>query len=346
MYESNTQAVSDKLKSASSEVFNEELINDILSLVSTTTDTTVQVDTVVPVDGTVTPTAGTEIVFVTTSDTAVTNVTVNADVPAIFFQGKGGVNATIGSAANSANANSSAASADADAIERVVVGTAGADTITITDDKNTQVVVNDKDVVKAGNGHTVVVAAQGSSTVVGGEDTIVEVAGKEADFTVTVEGAHAKIVNTVTGVSVDMTGVNYVKLDGADALIFADNAKQAAVANVYHALLGRNADAGGLEFWFDRADEGVSLADIASGFLNAAEYSGDALTDFEFVNSVYQGLTGGSGNAAEAAEWFLKLSSGTATRADMVVALAEASVEPDAVGIVGTVTIIDGGTTA
>jgi len=118
MYDSNTQAVSDKLKAASSTVFSQDVINDILALVATSTDTKIVVDTVTPAaNGVVVPAAGTEIVFVTTSDTAVTNVTINANVPAIFFQGAGGVNATIGSPTPTADGNSSAANA-ADAIAR------------------------------------------------------------------------------------------------------------------------------------------------------------------------------------------------------------------------------------
>lgn len=339
MYDSNTQAVSDKLKAASSMVFSQDVINDILSLVATTTDTTVKVDTVSPVNGTVAPAAGTEIVFVTTSDTVLTNVTVNANVPAIFFQGAGGVNATIGSAPPSANGNSSAASS-ADAIARVVVGTAGADTITITDGKNTQIVAGDKDVIKAGSGHTVVVAAQGSSTVIGGADTIVEARGDEDDFTITFANGHAKIVNATTKVSVDLTGVQYVQLDNGQALIFAENAKQAAVANLYQAVFGRTAEFDGLDFWFEQADKGVSVKAIAQGFMASSEYKLGSLNNAQFVDALYQGLMGRGGEAAGAKFWTDALSAGV-SRADVIAAFAEAAATNGLeVTTVGSVTIV------
>lgn len=342
MYETNSQAVSEKLAATSSTVFSTELVNDILSLVATTTDTTVVVDTVTPAaNGIVTPAEGTEIVFVTTSDTALTDVTVNADVPAIFFQGAGGVNATIGSVPATASGNSSAATT-ADAIARIVVGTAGADTITITDGKNTQIVAGDKDVVKAGSGHTVVVAAQGASTVVGGTDTIVEAAGKEGDFTVTSANGHAKITNASTNVSVDMTGVNYVRLDNNDALIFAGNTKEAVVANLFQAVLGRTADASGLEYWFNQVDSGVSVKSIAQSLMASSEYTGTEQTDAAFVTSLYQEMMGRTADTAGNAFWLEMLSQGV-SRADVAVAFAEAAATNAAeVTVVGTVTIIDG----
>ena len=343
MYESNAQSISAALTSTSASVFNQDTIDSILSLVSSTTDTKVVVDTVAASDnGTVTAVAGTEVVFVTTSDTKLTNVAVNGDIPVVFFQGAGGVNATVGGKIQTANSNESAATGDSDVIERVVVGTAGADTITIADSKNTQVIAGDKDVVKAGNGHTVVVVAQGSSTVVGGDDTIVEASGKEADFKISVVDGHAKITNATTQVSVDMTGVQYVQLDNTDALIFAGNTKQAVVANLYQAVFGRTADAGGLEYWFDVADQGVSMQTIAQGFMSSSEYTGATQTNAQFLNTLYQELLGRNADDGGNAFWLEKLAEGV-SRADVAVAFADAaSTNAGEVTVVGSVTIIDG----
>lgn len=340
MYDSNTQAVSDKLKLASSTVFTQETIDSILSLVSTTTDAKVVVDTVSPAaNGIVTPAAGTEVVFVTTSDTALTKVTVMANTPAIFFQGAGGVDATIGDPPVSINAKQSAATAP-DAIQRVVVGTAGADTITVVDGKNTQIVAGDKDVIKAGSGHTVVVAAQGSSTVVGGAETIVQAKGDDDDFTITVANGHAKISNAATKVSVDLTGVQYVQLDNKQALIFAENAKQATVANLYQAVFGRTADFDGLDFWFEQADKGVSVKSIAQGFMATSEYKLGALNNAQFVDALYKGVMGRSGEAAGTKFWTDALTAGV-SRADVIVAFAEAAATSTTeVTIVGSVTIV------
>jgi len=341
MYDSNTQAISDKLAQASSTFFTQDTINSILSLISTGTDSSVKVDTVQPSsNGLVTVESGTNIVFVSTSDTQVTKVAVNADVPAIFFQGAGGVDASIGSQPSTADGNKAAASADPDAIVRVVVGTAGADTITITDAKNTQVVAGDKDVVKAGNGHTVVVAAEGSSTVVGGAETIVQAKGGDKDFTVSVENGHVKITNAATHVSVDMTGVQYVQLDNKEALIFADNATQATVANLYHAVFGRTAEFAGLEFWFQQADKGISLKAIAEGFMASSEYKLANTTDAQFIDALYHGVLGRSGEDAGNEFWTNVLEHGI-SRAEVIVAFADAAAtSANEATIVGSVTIV------
>lgn len=341
MYDTNATAISNQLKSTSATFFTDDTIASILDLISTPNNATIVANNVqASNNATISDAAGVDIVFVETSATERTNVNVTADIPAIFFQGAGGVNASIGAApAASATGNSSAATVAGQDIERVVVGTAGADTITIVDGKNTQVIAGDKDTVVAGSGWTHVVAAQGKSTVVGNDKTIVEATGAEADFTVATADGKAVIVNTKTGVSVELTDVNYVQLNGTDALIFADNAKEAAVANLYHALLGRNADAGGLEFWYDHAEGTTTLHTIASGFLESAEYTALDQDDAEFVAALYEGLFDRT-DATGTEYWLERLENG-ASRADVATAFAEASVDGNEVDIVGTVTIID-----
>ncbi len=340
MYDTNATAISNQLKATSAQFFSDETIASILDLLPASG--TVVADNVTAANNaTITPAAGVDVVFIETSPTQQTTVTVTGDVPAIFFQGNGGVDATIGTApAPDATGNSSAATVAGEEIARVVVGTAGADTITIADGVNTQVVAGDEDTVVAGSGHTLVIAAEGSSTVVGNDKTVVQAAGAEEDFVITTEDGKATIVNAATGVSVTMSDVDFVQLDGDDVLIFAANEKQAAVANLYHALLGRNADAGGLEFWYDHADGTTTLHTIASGFLESAEYTAKDQDDAEFVDALYAGLFGRPADAAGADYWLDRLEDG-ASRADVATAFAEASVDGAEVEIVGTVTIID-----
>lgn len=340
MYDTNATAISDKLKATSAQFFSDDTIQSILDLLPPSGN--VVADNVTGANNaTITPEAGVDIVFIETSNTEQTTLTVTGDTPAIFFQGNGGVDATIGTApAPSATGNSSAATVAGEEIARVVAGTAGADTITIADGVNTQVVAGDKDTVVAGSGWTHVVAAQGSSTVVGNDKTVVQAVGEEDDFVVTTADGKATIANATTGVSVTLTDVDFVQLDGGDALIFADNAKQAAVANLYHALLGRNADAGGLEFWYDHADGTTTLHTIASGFLESAEYMAKDQDDAEFIDALYLGLFGRAADTAGEAYWLDRLEDG-ASRADVATEFAEASVDGAEVDIVGSVTIID-----
>lgn len=342
MYDSNAQALSNALTATSTQVFNAATIEQILSLVSTPADTTVVVDTLTVANNTtISAGANVEVVFVNTSPTSLTNLTITGDTPVIMFQGAGGVNATVGTATpNTADAGSSLATVAGVEIERVVVGTAGADTITIADGKNTQVIAGDQDTVVAGTGQTVVVAAQGTSRVVGNDGTMIVTAGVEDDFSIITNNGQSKVTNTRTGVSVEFTDVDFVMLDGTDALIFADNADQAVVAHIYQALLSRTADAGGLDYWFDRVDAGATLDNIASGFLDAAEYTGDTQTNAQFVDALYDGLLDRDGDAAGSAFWIAQLAAGM-SRAEVAVDFVEAVMAGIETDIVGSVTIVD-----
>jgi len=317
MYDSNAQAVSNALTATSTEVFNAATIQQILSLVSSSTDTKVVVDsTTVANNATISGAAGVEVLFVNTAPNAVTNVTVTGDTPVVFFQGAGGVNATVGTApvANTAEAGASLATIAGVDIERVIVGTAGADTITIVDGKNTQVIAGDKDTVVAGTGQLVVNATQGTSKVVGNDETVIVTAGVEKDFTIITNNGMSKI--------------------------FADNADQAVVAHIYQALLGRTADAGGLDFWFDRADAGAALTSIAMGFMDAAEYTGETQTNAQFIDALYDGLLDRDGDAAGSAFWTAQLTAGM-SRAAVAVEFVESVMSGIETEIVGSVTIVD-----
>jgi len=339
MYESNAQAVGDALKAASTEVFNDETIAQILALVTTSTDSEITVETVTATNnGTVEAPAGTELLFVNVGNSGNT-VNVTGDASVIMFQGSGGVDASIGNV-STAEGGSSAATVAGDEIERFVVGTEAADTITIVDSKNTQIIAGDGDVINAGTGHTIVRAAQGDSTVNGGGNTVVHAAGDEEDFTVSVADGAATITNASTGVSVTLNDVNLVELDDGDALVFADNEDEAAVANLYHAVFGRNADYSGLDFWYDRVEDGISMQRIAQAFLDSEEYTGDTQTNAQFLDALYDNLLDRDGDATGTTFWTTQLESGV-SRADVLVAFAQASVDGTEVDVVGSVTILD-----
>lgn len=343
MYDTNQSAVTAALTAASTEVFNTETIESILSLVTTDTNTTIVADTVtVANNGTLAVAAGTEVAFVTVSGTAQTTVAVNSNIPVVLFQGNGGVDATFNAPAATGGKDAGGAQGAAgDAIERVIVGTAGADKITILDTKDTKVVVGGGDVVTAGDGRTVVVAAQGSSTVVGGDDTIVQATGGADDFTVEAKDGHALIANATNGVKVDITNVQFVQLDNNEALIFAANDEQAVVANLYQAVFGRTADEGGLDYWFDVVNAGSDIGHIAEVFMASTEYTGENQTNAEFIASLYENVLGRAGDTAGAAYWTAALAAGSA-RANVAAEFAEAALNPAEVSVVGSVTVVEG----
>lgn len=352
MYVEDQTTVSAELAEASSEVFSESTIESILALISTTEDPDINIDTLPAANNAViNPDAETELLFVQLSGTTPTTVTVTGNTEVIVFQGGGGVEATFNAVAP-AGARAEGAvvlaaepqAAEGDGIERVIVGTAEADEITILDDVATQVIAGDGDTILAGDGHTVVVAAQGSSTVFGGADTMVKAVGQDTDFTVTAAGGAATIVNSKTGVTVEISNAQYVALDDGDALIFAANEAEAAVANLYQAVLGRAADAEGLAFWFGALQQDQTTTAIAQGFLNSTEYGDPDLDNTEFITELYQNALGRAADTAGKAFWVAALDSG-ASRAGVVAEFARVAANHEDLnepGVVGSVTIVDG----
>jgi hypothetical protein len=353
MYDSDTSTVTTALQGSSTAVFTDDTINKILALTTSTGDSVIKIDNspTITANGNVTFAADTEVGFVavTGSDTA---LTITGNTSTIILGGSGSANLTVGNPNDTVVSGiavgepnpSAPQGAGSTGVQRVIVTTAQADKITIVDAKNTHVTANDGDTIVAGHGYDTVVAAEGDSTVEGGGHTIVQLTGADSDYTVTVDGGHAVVSNATTGQDIDVTKVQYVQLDNYDALVFAKNEKEAAVAHLYEALLGRDADFSGLEYWFALANKGTSLAAIADGFLKAAEYTNDDVSNADFIANLYTNALGRAGDTDGAAHWLNSLEHG-ATRAQVAAAFAEAAAnhaENGEATVVGSITIVDG----
>jgi hypothetical protein len=357
MYDTDSGSLSTALSNAG---FSSSLIDEILTLTTGSPSggggggvpgggsSTVSVETVSAGTGAVvTVSAGTDVLFVHGSDTTNTNLTVPGNVPVIVFEGNGGVTVIINGGTGSG---------------RVLVGSAGNDHITVADGTDTQIVLGTgHSTVTGGTGDDTIVAGHGNSTVAGGGGhDQVELGGTHSDYTIThgassVSGGsqpqagttgHVIVTNSTTGVTTDITGLQYVQLAGTDALIFAESTVEAGVASLYHAAFGRTGEFGGVEYWFDQAKAGASLHDIAVAFTNSAEFAADAaLTDAQFVAQLYQSTFGRTADAGGLTYWENALHSG-ASRADLltafasVAALNEAGTVHTEATIVGSVTIV------
>lgn len=335
MYEENSGGLTTALKEASSAVFTDAMIDQILSLTTTSSNTGVSLETVeVTTGGAVTVSAGTEVAYISAPAAPITV----ADVPVVLFQGTIGVDATF---------QGTGAAADPGIVDRVVVGTAGSDKIVIADQANSQIVIGAGDTVVAGAGFDTIVAGMGDSTVMGGEGyAIVQLGGNRSDYVVTVGDTGQAIVSG-GGSTTSITGIQYVALAGGDALILANDEVEAAVSTLYETTFGRAADAYGLEFWFRMARNGVSLNDIAEGFVNSAEYSavvGD-IADSTFVNNLFKQTYGHDASAEDLAAYQAKLDAGS-SRADLIEEFAAAAggliADGSGAEVVGSVTIIPG----
>lgn len=345
MYESDTSTVTDALKGANPVVFSDSTINDILALTTKTGDTTVHFDTARPdANGNVTVSSGAEVVLVGSSDTFQTTVKPPANAPVVIFQGRGGVIATL-------NDGVTVPSGDQTHVDRVVVGSSGGDKIIVADARNTSVILGSGDSsVQTGHGVDTVQAGLGNSTIVGGSGdyAVVKLGGSATNYQVTTQNGHAIVTDQTTHKTTDISKIQYVQLDNGNALVFAKDSVEAAVSTLYHTAFGRDADAGGLNYWFDLGRGGASLKQIADAFTHSAEFAPIAAeNDADFVQGLYQNTFGRAGEDAGVAYWTDALAHGS-TRADLIAQFSQLAGQNIAgeihteAQVIGNVTIVTG----
>ncbi len=346
MYDSDQSTVTDALKNANPVIFNDDTISKILSL-TTKDNATVRFDTATPdANGNVSVAAGAEVVLVASSDTDVTTVKPPANAPVVIFQGKGGVNATISDPA------ASVPSGDPTKVDRIVVGSAGNDKIVVADARNTKVILGTGDSsVQTGMGVDTVEAGLGNTTIVGGtgDYAVVKLGGSATNYTVSVNDGHAVVTDKTTSKVTDISKIQYVQLDGGKALVFAKDSVEAAISTLYHVAFGRDADAGGLDYWFDLGRGGATLKQIAGAFTSSAEFTPvAALSNTDFVQGLYQNTFGRAGEDSGVNYWVDALSHGL-TRADVITQFAQigaqniaGTLQTESTQIIGSVSIVTG----
>lgn len=338
MYEENSGNVTTALKGSSTAVFTDDTISKILALTTDGNNSTITAQEVTANNGVVTIDPAAELIYLSKPAAFSGTLTVT-DAPVTLLQGTSGMSVNFGGSAGAGSQHG--------VLDRMVVGSAGSDKIVITDSMNSHITTGAGDTVFAGEGYDTIVAGMGDSTVEGGEGyAIVQLKGDRSDYVVTTD-ANGKAVISGMGSTTNVSGIQYIALEGGDALILAKDETEAAVTTLYETTFGRAADAYGLEFWFDMARAGVSLNDIAKAFVNSAEYTSVVgnITDAAFINNLFKQTYGHDATAAQVLEYSTKLANGS-DRADLIEEFAAAAAELIAHGegaeVVGSVTIIPG----
>lgn len=344
MYEVNVNAVGTALQGSSTAIYTSKVVQQILSLTTVPTSSTVTFETVaVSTSGTVPVTPDTKVALISSSDTAQTQIAAPQNIPVVIFQGKGGVNVVF---------NDGPVVIPHTTLDRVVVGSSGNDKIVVADAKNSHIILGTgNSTVVAGGGEDTITAGLGNSTITGGTGhAIVELKGNAADYTVTAVNGHAVVKSTgSTVVTTDISKIQYVQLDNDHALIFANDAQQAAVSTIYHAAFGRDADAGGLKYWFDAAAAGQSLAQIATSFINSPEHTAlAAQTDAQFIAGLYMNTFGRSPDQGGLDYWTNVLATNANTRGEVLASFVnvagqnlDGTVHTEPV-VIGSVTVVHG----
>lgn len=162
--------------------------------------------------------------------------------------------------------------------------------------------------------------------------------GKRSDFTIVREGDGFKVVE---GNSLGKI------LSGIERVLFTQSTEVVALSldgtlgqafRLYTAAFDRAPDAAGLGFWLDVAERGVSLPEMARGFIASQEFVdlyGARPDDAAFVAALYENVLHRPGDAGGVRYWMDALGRG-ADRGDVLASFSESKENQDqAVELIG-----------
>ncbi|WP_430914031.1 DUF4214 domain-containing protein [Methylobacterium sp. sgz302541] len=175
--------------------------------------------------------------------------------------------------------------------------------------------------------HTFSIVPDGSQTVMGGAGfDVVNFTGSKGDFQASFDGETTVLFDANPSSTTVLKDAEYIRFSDGGLIINANTADQATIARLYDGILGRDADSAGLHFWWNMNDSGTSLSSIATSLLSSPEFtaSHSSLSSTDFVGLLYQNLLGRTGSNSELAVYASQIDSGTASRADIAVSIAQA----------------------
>ena len=133
----------------------------------------------------------------------------------------------------------------------------------------------------------------------------------------------------VTGAAGSDTLINVERLAFTDKHIAIDvgaNDNGGTIYRLYQAALDRAPDLAGLGYWMGRLDDGLSIVDIAAGFIGSAEYArlySGVTSNTALVTKYYTNILERAPDAGGLAYWAGLLDSGKATAAQVLDAISD-----------------------
>ena len=122
----------------------------------------------------------------------------------------------------------------------------------------------------------------------------------------------------------DLYSVERVVFDnGTLALDYDGNAGQGY--RIYQAAFDRTPDTAGLDYWVNQIDNGVSILQVAAGFVQSAEFRsvyGSNPSDADFIDKLYEDVLGREGETGGFNYWFDQMQQG-ASRAYVLASFSE-----------------------
>ncbi|AWG45976.1 MULTISPECIES: DUF4214 domain-containing protein [unclassified Massilia] len=178
---------------------------------------------------------------------------------------------------------------------------------------------------RTGTGGNDVMAAIGGAQMDGGSgvDTVV-FGGAKDGYTVTSDGVGVSVVDLGSGSKTVLANVERLQFgDRSIALDIHGNAGE--TFRLYQAAFNRTPDKSGLGFWMNAMDDGHSLLDVATSFVNSSEFAQKygTTSDAQFVDALYQNVLHRAPDAAGYDFWLQALH-GT-SRAQLLVDFSEST---------------------
>ncbi len=128
-------------------------------------------------------------------------------------------------------------------------------------------------------------------------------------------------------------------LTSIEMLLFMDgyylSGNAAVTARMYDSAFNRDADEGGLMNWTASLDGGLSVVNMANGFMGSAEFTQTygGLDNTQFVTLLYNNVLGRGPEQGGLAHWVAQLDTSAATRADILYGFSES---PEHIGMVAS----------
>ncbi|WP_288380518.1 Ig-like domain-containing protein [uncultured Massilia sp.] len=218
----------------------------------------------------------------------------------------------------------------------------------------------DDDVLHGGGGDDIVGSAGGNDRIFGdegndivfggagndyidggaGTDTIRLMGASRAEYTMRIKDGAV----VMTHLKSDADGIDTVvsvellQYAGQTGTVDFNKSEIADLVRLYSTAFGRNADTGGINFWIDKAEQGMSLMQLAHFFMASAEGKADfgALSNHDFVTKLYDVAMHRTASANEVDFWTNHLDRGALDRGEVLYYFATSEEKAELVGVVNT----------
>jgi serralysin len=198
---------------------------------------------------------------------------------------------------------------------------------------------NGNDLLTGGSGNDFLVGGAGSNRLDGGSgfDTAIFANKRDAYTLASKDGLPAAVI-AIGGTGATDTLESIERLSFADVSIAYDFEGNAGkVYRLYQAALNREPDEVGLGWWMLKADKGMSMESIASGFMGSPEwvklYGADQSNE-AFVANLYRNALGREYDQAGFDHWIDHLEHGM-SRANVLISFAESAENRANIDLVG-----------